>query len=367
MAKMGSVRVLELAGTPYEMGYAHGRAWHDAIHMFTEERIRLSSDPNWTGHTLPRQQVLALAEECLAEHERYAPELVEELRGMADATGLGLAELVIMNGFTDFVDLVYNAGQRITAQGPQATAGVDDCTAFIVPDGTTADGPGYYGQTWDMHDSATPYVILLRGRPQKGPQFLVFTTAGCVGMIGMNAAGIALGINNIMGGDGQVGVTWPFVVRKALAQTDIEAALECITSARLAGAHNYLLFDRNGRGYNIEAMSTHCHVEPLADLPIVHTNHCLMPKTMAVERPRPAESQANSEARLLDAQRLLGQRPITLEMLMALTRDEAAICRRPQPPMHVESCGAAIMRPATGDFWVVWGIPSENEYEHFVL
>ncbi len=51
---------------------------------------------------------------------------------------------------------------------------------------------------------------------------------------------------------------------------------------------------------------------------------------------------------------------------MALTRDET-ICVRGTPPMHIESCGAAIMRPSTGDFWAVWGLPAENDYEHFTV
>lgn len=58
---------------------------------------------------------------------------------------------------------------------------------------------------------------------------------------------------------------------------------------------------------------------------------------------------------------------VALDDLMALTRDEEAICARPKPPMEVESCGAAIMCPFTGDFWSVWGLPAENEYEHFVI
>ena len=64
---------------------------------------------------------------------------------------------------------------------------------------------------------------------------------------------------------------------------------------------------------------------------------------------------------------LLANDGITLDDLIALTRDDVAICTRPKPPMHVESCGAAIMCPATGDFWSVWGIPADNEYEHFVI
>ena len=30
--------------------------------------------------------------------------------------------------------------------------------------------------------------------------------------------------------------------------------------------------------------------------------------------------------------------------------------------MPVESSGAAVMRPKTGEFWACWGRPAENEY-----
>ncbi|MBI1878410.1 MAG: hypothetical protein HYR94_09320 [Chloroflexi bacterium] len=56
--------------------------------------------------------------------------------------------------------------------------------------------------------------------------------------------------------------------------------------------------------------------------------------------------------------------------LMTLTRDHNAvngICVHPEEPFYVESCGAAIMRPATREFWAVWGWPCENEYENFVV
>ena len=50
---------------------------------------------------------------------------------------------------------------------------------------------------------------------------------------------------------------------------------------------------------------------------------------------------------------------------MDLTRDSEAICQRAAPPFHIESSGAVIMRPAGGELWAVWGLPSENEYEAF--
>src|SRR5690606_1302049 len=126
----------------------------------------------------------ALGNACLEEHRAYSPELVAELEGIAEATGLGLAELVIMNGFTDFIDVVANH-EHAGALHPVGTHAADNCTAFIVSNSAAVEGQGFIGQTWDMHDTATPFVILLRGRPANRPAFLVFTVTGCVGMIGM--------------------------------------------------------------------------------------------------------------------------------------------------------------------------------------
>ena len=363
---MTAIRVVKLTGSPYEMGWEHGKRFHDEIHMFTEERVRLSQELEWTGRSLARAAVIALAETCVAEHQAYAPDLMEELQGIADATNLSLAEMVINNGFTDFIDVVYNLGDiTVPAVAPALVS--DNCTAFMVPESRSATGKAFFGQTWDMHASATPYAILIHGMPDDAPEFLTFTVTGCVGMIGMNSAGITVGVNNLMATDGQIGVTWPFVVRKILQQADIEAALECLTGAKLAGAHNYMLMDGKGRGYEVEAMSTTHYVHELAEETISHTNHCLIQQNLDVARERPPASQDSSTNRLRRARELLANDGITVDDLMALTRDEVAICTRPKPPMHIESCGAAIMCPATGDFWSVWGIPADNEYEHFTI
>jgi isopenicillin-N N-acyltransferase-like protein len=217
-----------------------------------------------------------------------------------------------------------------------------------------------------MHDSATEHVVLLEIVPESGPRAFVYSTVGCLGQIGLNDAGIAIGINNLTATTGGIGVTWPFVVRKALQQTDIEAALACVVEVELAGAHNYLLLDRHGRGYNVEAMPGCRTVTKLEDVPLAHTNHCLDPGARREQAVRPPALLASSKARLRRTDELLsGSDPVTLEQLMALTRDSVAICQRSEPPFHIESSGAAIMRPATGELWAVWGLPSENEYESF--
>lgn len=361
---MKKIRVLDISGTPFDMGYAHGVAYKDSILRFCNERVQLSSDSKWTGQSLSEREVLELAEACVEEHKRYSPDLTEELEGMSAATGLSLAELIIVGGFTDFIDTVYNSADL--SEPVPAHAGADNCTAFLVPNGTSQTNQAYYGQTWDMHDTATEHVIMLKGQPQNKPAFTAFTTAGCVGMLGMNEAGLAIGINNLSATDGQIGVTWPFVVRKILEQSDVDAALACITEAKLAGAHNFLLLDASGEGYNVEAMPSRTHVTELKDEPIVHTNHCLVPETLQVEREREEAAQDSSHRRLSKGYDLLAN-DINEQDLQALTRDPEAICVTSQPPRHVETCGAMIMRPSSRDMWAVWGLPSENEYEHFSL
>lgn len=350
----GDIRVLWLDGSPAQMGGAHGDAFAADIQAYAADRTRLAA----TGTDWDRDKTLALAEQLLPAHEEYDQHLYVEMLAMAERAGISPAEAIVVGGYTDFIDTV-----RAVAGG---TAVEDACTAVIVPD-TMASGAGFLAQTWDMHASATDHVVLLGLAPDDGPRALVFTTVGALGQIGMNEAGISIGINNLTIDDGRVGVTWPFVVRKALRQADFEAAVQCVHDAPLAGGHNFLILDRDGQGVSIEATPTATYVEELGEGPLVHTNHCLAKVTQAVEGDRPPRLQASSEERLAHAPENLTDRPVTVESLMALTRDERSICRRPEPPFDYESSGATIMRPATGDFWACWGIPAENDYQHFQL
>ncbi len=375
---MNKIRHLRVSGTPYEMGYAHGKAYGDEIAVLTEERLRLSSDPFWTGGlVVSHDDVLALGEACLAAHEAFAPELIDEIRGMADATGLGVNELVIMNGFTDFVDLMANP--RIVHGAGNTADEIGDgggCTAFLADSTITADGRGYVGQTWDMHTTATPHVLMLEVHPAAAPAACCFTITGCVGMIGMNEHGVAVGINNLLDKDGRVGVHWVFVIRKMLAQSTVDEALAVLQNAPLSGAHNYVLMgpDADGalKGYNIEAMATRQTVTPVSGQ-YVHTNHCVVDANCAIERPRKAYSLASTHARLDQAEQFLTDHhgKITPDTLIELTRlhvdDEPSVCAHATPDYHIESSGACIMSPATRELWAVWGLPCQNEYERFTV
>jgi isopenicillin-N N-acyltransferase like protein len=359
-----TIRILDVGGSPADMGRAHAEAAGDALRRFAADRVALAGDPEWSGRALSRGGVLALAEACIEPHRAYSPALTAELAGMAESAGLTLAEMIVVNGFTDFIDTVYAAAPEAPAWTPAAPPpiAVDDCTAFLVPASRTRSGRSAMGQTWDMHASAEEHVIVLRGAPHDAPAFVTFTTFGCVGMIGMNEHGLAVGITNLSGADGRVGVTWPFVVREVLRERDVEGGLRRILGAPLAGAHSYQLMDAAGRGVNVEATATTSHVTELGDDAVVQTNHCMASATLERQRPRDPVSQASSERRRGRALELLDRDDLDVSDLEALTRDAEAICYRIETPRPLATCGAVVMESVTKTFRAVSGSPREGSY-----
>lgn len=353
------IRLLDASGSPANIGKTHGAAHAGEIRGYARERVELVATGLWSGGPLTESEVLSIADAMLPAHESFDPQLHAEMLATADAAGISPAEAVIVGGFTDFVDTV----RAIVGGQPPTSVVEDDCTAVIVPAGR-AGGAGLFGQTWDMHDTATDHVLLLRLRPDDAPPAIVFTTVGCLGQIGMNAEGVCIGINNLVSLDGRPGVTWPTVVRGMLKCATADDALDLLLRADLAGAHNFMILDRHGTGHNVEAMPSVRAVTTLADEPIVHTNHTLDPRTSAIQAEKDAGLMASSHARLEKAGELLAEGTIDADRLIELTHEPDAICQTADPPYHIESSGAAVMRPSTGDFWACWGRPAENSYQH---
>ncbi|MEZ6193112.1 MAG: C45 family peptidase [Phycisphaerales bacterium] len=358
---MPAIRTLTVKGDPYSMGYQHGRAYAKPIGELAEMRMRLCGSDDWAKAGVHRRVILDLAERCMPYHYRFDAVLCAELEGISDGSGVPMPELLVMNGFTDFVDVLH---QHI----------VDDpggCTAVLTAPSESRQGHAFLAETWDMHTGATPFVLMLDIRPDAGPAVMTFTLNGCVGMIGMNEHGIAVGINNLYTKEGKRGVTWPFVVRKMLAQDNLADTVRILDEADLAGAHNYLVMGPDGKGFNVEATPGTRAVTPL-DKRYAHSNHCLDAALIKTERPRTPQARQSTVTRLEQAEAFLAVNHgrYTPEKLMEMTRirteEGFSICQSPIAGYEVETAGAVIMCPTTKEMWALWGRPSENEYERFV-
>jgi isopenicillin-N N-acyltransferase-like protein len=161
-----------------------------------------------------------------------------------------------------------------------------------------------------------------------------------------------------------------------LARETVDSALEVLRAARLSGAHNYVVMGQDVagkmQGYDVEATATRArvtHVEGFS----AHSNHCIDGELQTFERQRKALSLTSTCNRLDQANTFLADHvgSITLNDIMAMTRyhdeGEMSICAHAHPEYDVESSGACIMSPETREMWALWGLPCQNEYEHFAV
>lgn len=333
------LRVVELTGrTPRARGEEHGGLLKDEIRALYDVRLRLTLQKT---DLATEANVLKLAEAHLPLLERYDAALSEELHGIARGSGLSAAHLVVVNHYTDLRDL------RLKDL-PSDPGG---CSALYAPSSAPV-----LAQTWDMHGTAEPFVLLLRvpGGPDGGAKAprvtpggvpvqestLLFTIAGCLGMTGLTSWGVGLTINNLNSVDATIGVLWPATVRKALRQRDAKRALETVLETDNGSGRHYLVADVDD-AYAVETSGTKKKV--VADHPsraYFHTNHCVDDEMKATCR-IPDGSTSLQRYEKLEAAARRGL-PSDLHGVFHALAD-VALPRSKKDPDAVATCGAVAM------------------------
>ena len=144
---LGENTILHLSGTPYEMGYQHGKLLRDEIlsgvYPIFSDPISHNSDfydkPKWM-----RKLMLKFLEiKVYKKIEQNTPrEYLEELKGIADGAGTDYRSVFIANFLSDLtmamVPSVIN--KRATDMGIGA-----ECSSFAASGPATADGKLVFG------------------------------------------------------------------------------------------------------------------------------------------------------------------------------------------------------------------------------
>jgi len=181
-ADRGNIQVVWLQGTPYEMGYQHGQYLRDEIASIGSDAISLL---RFAGEGLGLGR--------LARSRTY-PDIIEECRGLADATqdiGITTDACLVMT-FADVYQDFF--GQTL----PQELFW-EGCSQFVATDEASIDGYLYHGSTVD-HGTPTDYVInnpvVLVRQPNEGLPHVFITYPGMLWPnSGLNVAGISLGLD----------------------------------------------------------------------------------------------------------------------------------------------------------------------------
>ena len=354
------LEIIELAGSPEEMGRQHADACPEAARAMIEARIALVlSTMADEGAEVDRGRCLQVAADHLPVQERWAPDVHAEFTALAEGLDVTPAELLIGNGYTDYIDVLR----------AEVTEGAG-CTCFIATGEATADGLTYVGQSWDMQAFAEPHMRVFRRRPGSGPEWVTLTTAGCLSLIGLNEAGIAIGNTNVSPIDARPGAIYLAMIHQALRSGEPAAARAAVTDAPRASGHYYYLADAEGRAWGVETTAArHAFLDVPGGL-LVHANHYHNADLGALSRIPAGENSLAREA-LLEGFLRPKVGSLTLEDMIAgvrLNEGSHPICRpRPDDPNTVSTCGAAIICPQRRTMWVAAGHPAENEFEEIVV
>jgi len=344
------MRVLELQGTPAQMGEAFGEACRAEIAELYALRLEnaLLEAARYGRPDAGEAELLRLTRSSLPRVAAFDAAGHAELVGIARGAGMAAERVLAMNGLTDFRDaLAFGAAE-----------GTGGCTAFLVQADASADGRVWAGQTWDLATANQPYVLAVRRRPREGLATLCVTTVGCLSLMGMNEAGLALGTTNLRTLDARPGVPYLSLIHRALGFVRVAEAARCIAGALRAGGHSYWLADAAGSAAILECTATRSRLRPLRHGWHVQTNHCQVPEHRALEAETPGES---SRARLQRMGELLREREGRLDAatLRSLLADEAggelAICR--QDSCGISSNAGLVVSPQELELWACQGPP----------
>lgn len=242
--------------SPKEWGHAHGEEFRVAIKELADIRrsLMLAKNPALA------KKLDDLALEQFHFSKDFAPEIAQEIEGIAQGAKLSLTDLVILNNYTDFRDI---------------TLPEEGCSSVHVQTPSEV----LSGQTWDMHRSAKNYMCLLHvPKTDDHSAQLILSLVGCVGLMGVSAHNTLIGVNNINTTNAKTGLIWPVLVRKTLQGKSLGEMRSLLLSAPVTSGHNYLISSPEGGEHLEVTPSVSEKVSALARGQvggIFHTNHCM--------------------------------------------------------------------------------------------
>jgi len=274
-------KVIELSGKPYERGYKHGSETKELIKKVTNMWFSCLSSIPFPDIALKKGQALSLSSKYLPYAMDYAPDLVEECRGISDGANIDFAEIFNLNCFIDILNNI-RLQNSIKTWLPQL-----GCTSFGVSEKTTKSNDNtIIGQNFDLGlDSKVlqEAFIILKAMPEKGPKSICFSIAGMVGCYGINSSGIALVINKLFSTDSRPGVPYCFIVGKILQQERVGDAIGSVINCERASGTHYLLGDKNGDIFGVECTATDYEFLIPLDGVLGHSNHYVSEKLKPFE------------------------------------------------------------------------------------
>lgn len=317
--------LVEVSGSPYDLGYQHGV---QAGHLVRRYLLWIERLTGASRDLLARNSMA-----FLPIIEALSPPLVEEIRGLADGAGIRFEEAVLCQ--------VRTGAAHIDGGG---------CTAFALTGSATADRQPLAGQNLDLEPEYADVAIMLRVRPTDGrPRALMLTFAGQLGYCGMNQYGLTHFNNSLFNYQWNLGLPRQPLKRAMLERRTVDECVELLATHRVCSAANMVLCDGQGKIADVELRPEGIALfEGESPDCRVHTNHYLTPEFRHYE----TDTVPDSRPRLARMRELIRRHwgGITVETMKEILADHrgdpAGICRHGVTGWH--SIAGYVAEPAKG-------------------
>ena len=338
---------VEISGTPYEMGYQLGSATKLAIAStldYLTKRFRHWDDA----------QFESARERHMAYTEKLMPDLVEEIRGIADGSGFAFKWIYLAN---------FYASLRAANEG---------CSNIIFTE--TPDGP-LLGKANDLPVSEGKHAGLCLVRPKDGMAWLALSHPGRTSFgQGINEAGLAIG-----GSSCSAAIPAPdeclnphMLGRYVLSRCEtVDQAIELLKeiTASQRGA-NWALLDKSGAAAIVEKAGDLIGIRRPDEKRLCCTNHALTPELRPHGKAE-GETLKETHERFDAIDRLTRRAPPSLQLMretLAYNGRPGALCRYgDDDPLKYETEWAFILQPAKGKAEVCFSHADRDPWHSFSI
>jgi isopenicillin-N N-acyltransferase-like protein len=349
----GRLQVVKIQGSARERGRQYGESVSPSIQQNVKDYLRLLAFHSG----LEQSKALRAAEAFGPLVEAHAPDLWLEMQGIAEGAGCDLTEVLLINARSELM------------------LAASECTALLVAPEASSQGSALMGQNWDWFTAVEAEPILLHIRLPDGLEILTLTEAGQLGKIGLNSAGLGVGLNFMEHAHQGTGLPIHVILRQMLSCDTLGDAIRAALSVPRGGAANVPLAHAEGEILDLELTATDADFFYGDAGWLVHANH------FESDRLRQGDTgirtSRSTVARAARARRLLAAAGdgISLDTMRAIFNDHAhgsyAICRhadRQEPALQQTSTRASvIMDLGARTLYLALGQPCVKEYEAFSL
>jgi isopenicillin-N N-acyltransferase-like protein len=263
--------LIEVHGSPRQRGEMHGEQARERIVRsfghYEEQLGRLGYG---------RDDVERLVGIFLPRIRNWAPDLVEEMEGIAAGADVSLASIVLVNARTEVLQLAHRE-KGVSEDEP------DGCTGAVILPGATRAGRLIHGQNWDWKAECATTSVVLNIHRDDAPDVLTFTEAGALARSGFNSAGIAITANYLESDRDykELGIPLPFIRRRVLEAAHFAHALGVVAMTPKSGSNNMMVSTAEGFAVDLECAPDEAFSLYPQDGMIVHSNHWLSPVALS--------------------------------------------------------------------------------------